>query len=693
LYTLEKGTNHLYRITADTGDVEDLGEVPILSGFNYTYGAVYFDVDGNFYVSANQTGSVYKISRVQEVQSGIMTSNIFAFGPSSSSNDGARCPTAPVLQEDCSNGIDDDGDGLIDCDDPACSGISSCPTITTTSGANKGGLESNDRLAQLISNRNYKRVKDNYIFDKAQAKKVTKDNNYKKRAIFSKTQLPLSSFVPLGVIGETTTIESSPKDLLDLTNASDIFSVDYLKDMETVSALMVIKTEEQVYEHSKFICDRFLGASLLSVSTIEIRGQKFIKSIIKQPDGSIEFALSFSARLNKENQFIIESHWNMDAFTANSMYYNFQIWSNTIDDLFVLGEEILSLLEVQGPIAGFRNSDPPPVFVKTARYHRGAVQLEIVNTNESNNISLAGGLKKTETAITESLGVELALSGYTDYVTIETGALFDLGFRINPDNAGTPDDLFVADAPWGLDASSASTSITRFSVTQNDSSFDEEVHAVERNIVLEGTTREYLGVYRAFNPRFLAVDLSAFNSLSFDASGTGTLEVVLLKSGGSKFYTEVVLVNDQKTFSIKDSDFRGVDGQSTDFSDLKVVLFNMKSENGTTQYKRLLLSKVFFEDAIIQESEVFVTNRESIIAPNPVRSETTLYVNSQTGGSYVFSLYNLTGKRIDSHILTGTLLPGQNEIKIQRKTLEAGIYMYKLQDSNKQIWSGKLIVR
>ncbi|MBT8205017.1 MAG: hypothetical protein KJO20_06545, partial [Eudoraea sp.] len=544
LYTLEKGTNHLYRITADTGDVEDLGEVPILSGFNYTYGAVYFDVDGNFYVSANQTGSVYKISRVQEVQSGIMTSNIFAFGPSSSSNDGARCPTAPVLQEDCSNGIDDDGDGLIDCDDPACSGISSCPTITTTSGANKGGLESNDRLAQLISNRNYKRVKDNYIFDKARAKKVTKDNNYKKRAIFSKTQLPLSSFVPLGVIGETSTIESSPKDLLDLTNASDIFSVDYLKDMETVSALMVIKTEEQVYEHSKFICDRFLGASLLSVSTIEIRGQKFIKSIIKQPDGSIEFALSFSARLNKENQYIIESHWNMDAFTANSMYYNFQIWSNTIDDLFVLGEEILSLLEVQGPIAGFRNSDPPPVFVKTARYHRGAVQLEIVNTNESNNISIAGGLKKTETAITESLGVELALSGYTDYVTIETGALFDLGFRINPDNAGTPDDLFVADAPWGLDASSASTSITRFSVTQNDSSFDEEVHAVERNIVLEGTTREYLGVYRAFNPRFLAVDLSAFNSLSFDASGTGTLEVVLLKSGGSKFYTEVVLAND-----------------------------------------------------------------------------------------------------------------------------------------------------
>ena len=57
LYTVEKGTNHLHRINPDTGIVTDLGEVPILTGFNYTYGAVYFDLDGNFYVSSNQTGN------------------------------------------------------------------------------------------------------------------------------------------------------------------------------------------------------------------------------------------------------------------------------------------------------------------------------------------------------------------------------------------------------------------------------------------------------------------------------------------------------------------------------------------------------------------------------------------------------------------------------------------------------------
>ncbi|MBT8321620.1 MAG: hypothetical protein KJO90_08150, partial [Eudoraea sp.] len=676
LYTVEKGTNHLYRVTAATGDLEDLGEIPVLSGFNYTYGAVYFDVEGNFYVSANQTGSVYKINHVQDLGSGKMASNIFAFGPSSASNDGARCPSAPVPQEDCSNGIDDDGDGLIDCDDPACSGVSNCPTITTTSGANKGGLESNDRLSQLISNRNYQRVKDDYVFDKQLAKKVIKDFSYKKRAPFSKSKLPLSVFIPLAVIGETATIESSPKDLLELTNASDIFSVDYLRDMETVSAIMVIQTEDQVYEHSKFICDRFMGASLLSVSTIEIRGQKFIKSIIKQPDGNIEFALSFSARFNKDNQFIVESHWNMDAFTSDSMYYNFQIWSNTVDDLFLLGEEILNLIEIQSPITGYRNSDPPAVFVKTARYQKGSIQLEIVNTNQSSKIAIEGGLKKTETANTESLGLEVGLSGYTDFITIDTGALFDYGFRINPSKAGTPDDLFVADAPWGLDASAPSTTITRFSVEQNSSVFREDVYQVERNIILEGFTSEYLGVYRAFNPKFLAVDLSAYNSFSFEASGTGTLEVALIKSGGSKYYAQVNLTNNQKTFSINDAEFQGSNGEQTDFSDVKVVLFNLKAENGSKQNKKLVLSNVFFEDAIIKVQEIVVDNRKSIIAPNPVHNETTLYVNSESGGAYVFSLYSMTGKRIVSHILEGTLEPGQNEIKIQIKTLKACLYMY-----------------
>lgn len=77
LYAVDKNTNIRYRIDPATSSVQSLGEVPILAGLNYTYGAVYFDLSGRFYV----------IQRVQDLNGTItMNSNLFAFGSSSASD-------------------------------------------------------------------------------------------------------------------------------------------------------------------------------------------------------------------------------------------------------------------------------------------------------------------------------------------------------------------------------------------------------------------------------------------------------------------------------------------------------------------------------------------------------------------------------------------------------------------------------
>ncbi len=61
--------------------------------FNFTFGAQYFDVQGNLYISNNGNGFIYKIN-IDGIHS---TANFFTYGPSSSSNDGARCALAPVI--------------------------------------------------------------------------------------------------------------------------------------------------------------------------------------------------------------------------------------------------------------------------------------------------------------------------------------------------------------------------------------------------------------------------------------------------------------------------------------------------------------------------------------------------------------------------------------------------------------------
>ncbi|WP_291963073.1 T9SS type A sorting domain-containing protein [Maribacter sp.] len=693
LYTVEGGSRKLYKIDPQTGKVYNLGEVPILEGLSYTFGAVYFDVDGNFYISANQTGSVYKIEQVQDVVSGNMKSNIFAFGPAASSNDGARCPTAPVPQEDCLNGIDDDGDGLVDCDDPSCSGVASCPVIVTTSSASKGGLESNDRLANLISKRNFNRAKSNYVFDKETAKKVVKNAYY---GLSSKTginEIPLNSLVPLGVVGETSTIESSPTDLLDLTNASDIYSVDYLNGTENLGSLMVIKTDNAVYEHSKFICDRFLGAQLLSVSNIQLREKDFIKSIIKQPDGSLEFALTFSARVNADDKFTIESHWNIDAYASETSYYNFQIWSNSVDDLLLMADEILNLLEVNAEITQYNGSTPPPVFVKSASYKNGEVLLNIVNKNNSESINLEGGLKLTETSNTEVLGVSADIDGYLDSVALKTGTLFDLGFRISAGLGTTPDDLFVADAPWGLDDSADETVVTDYEVLPADGPYVGDGYPVERNIKLKGTTSTYIGAYRALSPRFTAVDLSDYGKVSFEAKGTGSLEIQLIKGDGAIYKTTVNLDSKMDAYTLSGTDFKNDADASTDFSDLKVVSFNLLANNGYAEEKSMELQNIDFHNREPGQKFVDSDLNKSVVYPNPMVESSSLFFYEEKADTYQFDIYTLSGRLIGNHHMEGESIAGQNEITVKRKDLNPGLYLYKLQNSNEKIWSGRLLVR
>ena len=223
------------KINPDSGDVTVLGEVPILSGLSYTYGAVYFDRDGHFYVAANETGTVYKISSVQEIYSGgPIESNLFSFGPASRVNDAARCPTAPIFAEICNNGIDDDGDGLVDCDDPACSNVGICP-VFVSSGGNVGGLESNNRLSQQIAERNFERS----LFPSPVTVGGPLPSYSVKTATLNRDpELKLTDLIPIGIIQETEALESSPDDLIDITNATEVFSVDYKDGDRNIASVL-----------------------------------------------------------------------------------------------------------------------------------------------------------------------------------------------------------------------------------------------------------------------------------------------------------------------------------------------------------------------------------------------------------------------------------------------------------------------
>lgn len=697
LYTVEKKTNKLYRIDPETGEALNLGVVPILDGLSYTYGAVYFDVEGRFYMSANQTGTVYVIQDVQNLEVGsIMDSNLFAFGPSSSLNDGARCPTAPVPQEDCLNGLDDDGDGLTDCDDPSCSGVSECPVINpSVSTGNDGGLESNDRLSTLINKRNYLRTKNNYKFDKFTAKKIIKSAFYKQKS--SKTSgFSLIDLIPVDVLPETHTVESSPTDLLALTNATELFSVDYIRDTETIAVILATKTENGVYEHTKYICDRLLGAELLSVSTIEIKGQTFIKSIIKNTDGSKEFVLSFSGKLSEDTQnFEIESYWNIDQYQENQTYYNFQIWTNQIDDLIVLAEEALDLFEAQKNISSYTNAAPPPVFVKKGSYRNGSLALEIVNGNKSSSITYSAGFKRTESSTTNYSNETIALNGnYLNPIIINTGNIFDIGFRIENNLNETPDDLFMSDGPWGVDDSSDQTTVNEFKITQNEQSYSGDGYSVERNISLEATTSTYVAAYRAFTPRFKAVNLSNFDVLELDARGTGDLEITIIKKGittwENQFKSVITLSEDKTHFAIPLAHFISNSHQDIDLKDAVNIVFTMASDGEEEVQKSMYISDIEFTKSTLSTSDEVLEENATLLFPNPMKTNSEIRFYSEVNTETDIEIYNTAGILVKKLIVTTTI--GNNTFTINRNGLTSGLYFIKISNNFKTYNSKKLIL-
>lgn len=79
----------LSRIDLTSGDHQSVGSVGVKGNF----GAAYFDPDGNLYVSRNSDGVIYKIA----IADGNYKAQHFASGPSSNTNDGARCTNAPLL--------------------------------------------------------------------------------------------------------------------------------------------------------------------------------------------------------------------------------------------------------------------------------------------------------------------------------------------------------------------------------------------------------------------------------------------------------------------------------------------------------------------------------------------------------------------------------------------------------------------
>jgi len=87
-YSVDRG-GILHRIDVALGLSTSLNDV----GEKGTFGAVYFDVDGHLYISRNSDGYIFRL----DINESTPSAEFYAYGPSSSNNDGSRCAMAPIV--------------------------------------------------------------------------------------------------------------------------------------------------------------------------------------------------------------------------------------------------------------------------------------------------------------------------------------------------------------------------------------------------------------------------------------------------------------------------------------------------------------------------------------------------------------------------------------------------------------------
>ncbi|MEZ8140428.1 LruC domain-containing protein [Enterovibrio sp. FF113] len=103
LYAVDNPSYDLYQVDLSTGNAEVVTnmstDIGVPSG---GFGAIYFDVNGNLYLSRNTDGKIFRVdlSDEDEIASGDVAVEHFADGPASAQNDGARCANAPIVDED-----------------------------------------------------------------------------------------------------------------------------------------------------------------------------------------------------------------------------------------------------------------------------------------------------------------------------------------------------------------------------------------------------------------------------------------------------------------------------------------------------------------------------------------------------------------------------------------------------------------
>ncbi|MBX7044366.1 MAG: T9SS type A sorting domain-containing protein [Ignavibacteria bacterium] len=554
-------------------------------------------------------------------------------------------------------------------------------TWDSTSSGNNGGVESSYDLAEALF------VRHNKIANGETTPLLS--NNVD---VFPLTYT-LEQIIPMAGPYSTGRYETTPFDILGISNATSAYAADYKINSSSarIGAIFATTTNApNIYSHTKSVCDRLANCNLEDLQRTLIDGHEFYAAKIVNPAKHyVDYSVVFSV-YETANGFIVDNKWTIPEYVVpagTTNVYNFQVWGADFGATSILVKSILAKLAsfttVKYQAAELKY---PDVYMKSAKYtNDGKIKIKFINTT---GVSQTIPVTYTYTpqtgmssqTLTQNVNLPHGESEYNTTIGIMSGASVNLTCA-----NGFKDAAFIGGGVYGSYAGASST-IQQFSnvVTSGNQNLPQNSLIFPGGARMKGTLGDKVYIGRSLDGSYEGINLSNFLKLRFECAGSGTLSVYLeVKSGNNTYYpyVNVPLTSSVTTREIALNTFL-INGQPADLSSVSMVTFQLsKSLNpSVSSYDYTIQNAAIIANSVGIGSNTSEAKEYSLSQnyPNPFNPVTKIAFSLPKQGNVTLKVYNMLGKEV-TELVNGFRNSGSYEVNFDGASLSSGVYFYKLE--------------
>ena len=526
------------------------------------------------------------------------------------------------------------------------------------SGGGGGGLESKslgDAIAQRVLNNAINDMNGAVDYNKLPVVE-TAQGTIRSTSTNSIFALQLASIVPDLSSRGYKAYNSSPVDIVSFTNAKEVFAVDYVNtNKETKAVAFTTKTLGELYDHTKPICDRLKGATLLDVESVKIDGYDFINYTIRNDKGILEYATAFTVGAKAgRNSFNLQSAFLSTSYVNEDQMYNFQIWAASPSIVNDMVKEVLAKLKDVAPVNQSIVNASPDTYIESGKREGANLKLVIKNSTAATTGFFKFEDRSNESStgiVTRNVPFTVNANG-TSTITVPVGDKYESSISMSL-NGEVKDMLYMSDGTWAIDYNRNTTSVSAFTVS-NDAKrvISANEYPVLRNVEVKANSSDFVSLFKLLKAGGMEADLSGYAGLKFTASGGYNLRVTMVQNGISEwknqYTTDIRLGSGQQEYFIPFSQFKSAAStKNIDPKDVTTLVFTVEVNAGRNSPIASTFSNISFtkEKPVINTTEQ--EEKTIQVFPNPVTDNVfTASFVSPVAGELTMKINDGTGRSI-----------------------------------------------